>query len=338
MKIYRSITTFLLLSIAMLASFAQDVIVTVTPIQQVLPPQVLLYIADPGKYFTITLTNVSEETQHVYLGMDLKQTMPASDLAISTPPYRQPNQPFTIQPKSTYQLNMVEMKKLFDHIPSNEIQCPPGLFDNYMNGSFGLLPEGLYTAQVTAYKWSMPQYAAPVVVSSPTGGSCTFTVCYKAQAPQFLTPMVTALDMNDVAKVDVLNAQFTWTMPTITCGAKFSNYVYDFRVVELLEGQQPDVAMDRNPVVYQVTDLMPNMCIIPVNIITTKFYADKKYVAQVTAKQKNASLLDYVMLENEGKSTYRIFELKTTEEEIKDETPEPADSTSQEKEEEKEEE
>ena len=338
MKIYRSITTFLLLSIAMLASFAQDVIVTVTPIQQVLPPQVLLYIADPGKYFTITLTNVSEETQHVYLGMDLKQTMPASDLAISTPPYRQPKQPFTIQAKSTYQLNMVEMKKLFDHIPSNEIQCPPGLFDNYMNGSFGLLPEGLYTAQVTAYKWSMPQYAAPVVVSSPTGGSCTFTVCYKAQAPQFLTPMVTALDMNDVAKVDVLNAQFTWTMPTITCGAKFSNYVYDFRVVELLEGQQPDVAMDRNPVVYQVTDLMPNMCIIPVNIITTKFYADKKYVAQVTAKQKNASLLDYVMLENEGKSTYRIFELKTTEEEIKDETPEPADSTSQEKEEEKEEE
>ena len=338
MKIYRSITTFLLLSMAMLASFAQDVIVTVTPIQQVLPPQVLLYIADPGKYFTITLTNVSEETQHVYLGMDLKQTMPASDLAISTPPYRQPNQPFTIQPKSTYQLNMVEMKKLFDHIPSNEIQCPAGLFDNYMNGSFGLLPEGLYTAQVTAYKWSMPQYAAPVVVSSPTGGSCTFTVCYKAQAPQFLTPMVTALDMNDVAQVDVLNAQFTWTMPTITCGAKFSNYVYDFRVVELLDGQQPDVAMDRNPVVYQVTDLMPNMCIIPVNIITTKFYADKKYVAQVTAKQKNASLLDYVMLENEGKSTYRIFELKTTEEEIKDETPEPADSTSQDKEEEQEEE
>lgn len=338
MKIYRSITTFLLLSIAMLASFAQDVIVTVTPVQQVLPPQVLLYIADPGKYFTITLTNVSEETQHVYLGMDLKQTMPASDLSISTPPYRQPNQPFTIQPKSTYQLNMVEMKKLFDHIPSNEIQCPPGLFDNYTNGSFGLLPEGLYTAQVTAYKWSMPQYAAPVVVSSPTGGSCTFTVCYKAQAPQFLTPMVTALDQNDVAKVDVLNAQFTWTMPTITCGAKFANYVYDFRVVELFEGQQPDVAMDRNPVVYQVTDLMPNMCIIPVNIITNKFYADKKYVAQVTAKQKNASILDYVMLENEGKSTYRIFELKTTEEERKDETPEPADSTSQEKEEEKEEE
>ena len=28
---------------------AQDVIVTVTPVQEVLPPQVLLYISDPGK-------------------------------------------------------------------------------------------------------------------------------------------------------------------------------------------------------------------------------------------------------------------------------------------------
>ncbi|MBO5793859.1 MAG: hypothetical protein J6R11_02100, partial [Bacteroidaceae bacterium] len=336
MKIYRSLTTVILLGIAMMASFAQDVIVTVTPVQQVLPPQVLLYIADPGKYFTITLTNVSEETQNVYLGMDLQQTMPASDLAISTPPNRQPKQPFTIQPKSTYQLNMVEMKKLFDHIPANEIQCPPGLFDNYMNGSFGLLPEGLYTAKVTAYKWSYPPYAAPVVASSPTGGSCTFTVCYKAQAPQFLMPMITALDQNDVAKVDVLNAQFTWTMPTITCGSKFANYVYDFRVVELFEGQQPDVAMDRNPVVYQVTDLLSNMCLIPVNIITNRFYADKKYVAQVIAKQKNASMLDYVMLENEGKSTYRIFELKTTEEQKQDNVPEPADPTEQDKEEQEE--
>ena len=128
-------------------------------------------------------------------------------------------------------------------------------------------------------------------------------------------------------------AAFLWMI--FTMFSSLGNEVPYSEVVELFEGQQPDVAMDRNPVVYQVTDLMPNMCIIPVNIITNKFYADKKYVAQVTAKQKNASILDYVMLENEGKSTYRIFELKTTEEEKKDETPEPADSTSQDKEEEK---
>ena len=326
MKLYRSLTTMIIFLLSTLCVLAQEVIVTLAPKQQVLPPQVLLYVADPGKYFTVTLTNTTQEVQTVYLGMQMQQVNPASDLAIATPANRQPKQPFTIQPSGTYQLSSIEMKKLFDHIPSSEIQCPPSLFGDYTNGSFGLLPEGTYSAQITAYKWKYPQYVSPVVASNPTGGKCNFIVCYRAQAPQFLTPMATSFAENDIAEVDPFMAQFTWTMPTITCGSSFNTYTYDFRVVELMENQEPDVAMDRNPVVYQVTDLMPNMCIIPVNIITNKFYADKKYVAQVTAKQKNASILDYVMLENEGKSTYRIFELKTTEEEKKDETPEPADS------------
>lgn len=325
MKLFRSITTMILMSISMVGMLAQEVIVTVAPMQQVLPPQVLLYIADPGKYFTLSLTNTTNEVQQVYLGIQLQQAMPASDLTISTPANRQPQQPFTIQPNSTYQLNTVEMKKLFDHIPSSEIQCPSSLFSDYASGSFGLLPEGIYNAKITAYKWKYPQYVTPVVASNPTGGTCSFTVCYKAQAPQFLMPMASALGEMDVAEVDVLNAQFTWTQPTIACGSSFSNYAYDFRVVELYEGQQPDVAMDRNPVVYQSTGLLSNMCVIPTNIITNKFLANKKYLAQVTARQKNASAMDYVMIENGGKSTYRLFKMKTSipaEPEVEEKQPE----------------
>ena len=37
---------------------AQDVIVTVTPVQQVLPPQVMMYLAAPHNYFTVTLTSL----------------------------------------------------------------------------------------------------------------------------------------------------------------------------------------------------------------------------------------------------------------------------------------
>lgn len=325
MKLFRSITTMILMSISMVGMLAQEVIVTVAPMQQVLPPQVLLYIADPGKYFTLSLTNTTNEVQQVYLGIQLQQAMPASDLTISTPANRQPQQPFTIQPNSTYQLNTVEMKKLFDHIPSSEIQCPSSLFSDYASGSFGLLPEGIYNAKITAYKWKYPQYVNPVVASNPTGGTCSFTVCYKAQAPQFLMPMASALGEMDVAEVDVLNAQFTWTQPTIACGSSFSNYAYDFRVVELYDGQQPDVAMDRNPVVYQSTGLLSNMCVIPTNIITNKFLANKKYLAQVTARQKNASAMDYVMIENGGKSTYRLFKMKTStpaEPEVEEKQPE----------------
>ena len=58
-KIYRSTATLTIIVLSTLRMVAQDVIVNVTPVQQVLPPQVLLYVADPGKYFNISLTNTS---------------------------------------------------------------------------------------------------------------------------------------------------------------------------------------------------------------------------------------------------------------------------------------
>jgi len=310
MKRYRSIAFLTMWLVSIFCALAQEVIVTITPTQQVLPPQVLLYLSDPGKYFTVTLTNTTSDVQQVYLGLQLEQTIPSSDLAISTPAKRQPKAPFVIQPSSAYTLNTVEMKKLFDHIPASEIQCPANLFDDYKNGSFGLLPEGTYRSKITAYRWNNPQLPTPVVVSNPEGGWCSFQVCYKAQAPQFLTPMINVMSDETVAQVDPLNAQFTWTMPVIACGAA-ARYTYDFKVVELLPGQQPDVAMDRNPVIYQAQELLANMCVIPTQVITGNFYADRTYLAQITAASKASGPLSYVMLENNGKSTYLPFKFKT---------------------------
>lgn len=341
MKRYRYIAVWVASLFSALSMWAQEVIVNVTPAQQVLPPQVLLYLADPGKFFTITLTNTTADVQQVHLGLQLEQTIPSSDLAISTPANRQPQNPFVIQANSTYTLNSVEMKKLFDHIPSSEIQCPPGLFDNYQNGSFGLLPEGTYRAKVTAYRWNDPQLVTPITVSNPEGGWCTFQVCYKAQAPQFLMPVANAQNENALAEIDPLNAQFAWTQPVIACGAS-ANFTYDFKIVELMPGQQPDVAMDHNPVVYQVEDLMTSMCMITTDVLTRNFYANKTYLAQVTAVANAAGPLSYVMLENNGKSTYHVFKIKTDSEDAKEpeqtEEKEDKDDSSDEEKDEKDEE
>ena len=156
MKKYRLISILTLWLVSSICAFAQEVLVTVIPTQQVLPPQVLLYLADPGKYFTITLTNTTPDVQQVYLGLQLEQSIPASDLAIVTPPDRQPKNPFVIQANSVYTLTSLEMKNLFNHIPANEIKCPANLFDDYASGAFGLLPEGTYRAKVTAYRWNSP--------------------------------------------------------------------------------------------------------------------------------------------------------------------------------------
>lgn len=330
MKKYRLIAILTTWLVSWFCAFAQDVIVTVTPTQQVLPPQVLLYLSDPGKYFTITLTNTTSDVQQVYLGLQLEQIIPSSDLAIATPAKRQPKAPFVIQANSVYTLNSVEMKNLFNHIPSSEIQCPPNLFDDYRSGAFGLLPEGTYRSKITAYRWNNPQLSTPVVVSNPEGGWCTFQICYKAQAPQFLIPMINVMSNEAVAQVDPLNAQFTWTMPVIACGSSAS-YTYDFKIVELYQGQQPDVAMDCNPVVYQAKDLLTNMCIIPTQVVTGNFYADKTYLAQITAIPKANGSLSYVMLENNGKSTYLPFKFKT---DIPKEEPKPEPVQPEEKEEE----
>ncbi len=305
MKSYRSIISALALFLSMLSLWAQDVTITVTPVQRILPPQAMLYVSNPGKYFNVSLTNNTQVTQNVYMGMQLSQVFPESGLSISTPATRQPRQPIVIAPGSTRQLTLVEIKQLFNHIPSNEISTTPGLFDDYANGSFGLLPEGDYTAHLTAYKWD-PTLATPVVVSNPISGTCNITICYKAQAPQFITPTLMGSELLAVATVSESNTQFTWTESTIMCNPRAQLFRYDFVVKEMMPGQQPDVAMDRNPVVYQSLDLLVPMCVIPPTVIN-KLDKTKVYVAQVTAKAVGKNPLDYVLLENNGKSTYRMF-------------------------------
>lgn len=297
-----------------LAASAQEVIVNITPVQQVLPPQVMLYLANPGKYFMLQLTNTTSEPQYVHLGIQIEQFMPDNGLSLSTPARRQPQSPIIVPPNSQIALTSSEMKHLFDHIPQSEISCPANLFSDYAKGKFGLLPEGQYRAHITAYRWSKPQMQTPVVVSSPTGGQCTFTVCYKAQAPRFLLPSTLASKDTDVAELDPLNALFSWTIPTITCNSSLSRYEYSLRVVEIPQGWSVTHALDRAPTVYQRDRLYVPQCIIPQNIVLSEFNANKRYAAQLTAVPASGNALDYVMIENNGKSEPIVFKIKVNEE------------------------
>ena len=324
MKRIHSILATLILLLGVLTVHAQDIIVTVAPVQQVLPPQALLYVSQPGKYFNVSLTNNSKDEQFVYLGLQLEQTMPASGLSISTPAYRMPAFPIVIAPNTTRQLTPAEIKTLFNHLPPSEIAVPEGLFDNFTNGSFALLPEGTYNIRMTAYKWD-PNYAGrnsqidipvPVVLSNPSSGIAIFDVCYKAQSPEFLTPVVGMGQENEVATVDYQNAQFTWREPIVACNTTQLSFRYDFKVYELLPGQLPTDVIGANgksnPVVYQSVGLINPMCIIPQNIVSAKFFEDRTYVAQVTASQANtaANMLNYTLIENEGKSNMRLFKVQ----------------------------
>ena len=301
---------------------AQDVTVTVTPKQSVLPPQLMLYVTDPGNYFTVTLNYSGvEPTKRVYLVMQADQVNPSSGLSLSTPSDRPPMNPIQLQPNVPYSLKSTEMRSMFNHIPLNEIKAPQGLFDNYANGSFGLLPEGQYEIHFTAYQWEQPtkanngKIANPYVVSSPTGGYAYFNVCYNAQAPAFLTPAVANQGQEllplSVAELDPASPQFTWKAPVIACNPNSIQYTYSLRIVEVLPGQNPDNSMDHNPVVYQANQLTTPLCVIPFGVLKT-MKEGTTYAAQLTATPGNAGakMLNYVSVENGGKSPYLLFRLK----------------------------
>ena len=116
---------------------AQDISVTVTPVQSVLPPQVMLYITEPANYFNVSLSNTGKDDANVYLVMQVEQVNPASGLRVSTPPTRQPKLPIVVPAGGTRILAPAEVRGLFNHIPMNEISAPSDLFTNYTNGSFG---------------------------------------------------------------------------------------------------------------------------------------------------------------------------------------------------------
>lgn len=302
-----------------LAMQAQNVTVTVTTVQQILPPQAMLYVTNPSDYFNVTLSNNGKDDENVYLVMQVEQINPVSELAVSTPPERQPKQPIIVPANGTRQLAPAEIKNMFNHIPLREISAPMNLFDNYMNGSFALLPEGDYMVHLTAYTWNPG--ADLHVASAPDGGVAYFKICYKAQAPRFLTPTAgTGLDLETMEIAEDYDPlqPFTWQAPTINCSPTAGNFTYDFRVVELMPGQMPDEVMDGQNVVYQSTHLTSPTATIPQTVVKT-LNKEHIYAAQVTAYPVNrdSRMLNYISVENNGKSTFRLFRFK---QENKDET------------------
>ena len=60
MRLKRYFTTLLFAIVAVVAALAEEVIVTVTPMRPILPPQVMLYISNPGQYFSLSVQNTTD--------------------------------------------------------------------------------------------------------------------------------------------------------------------------------------------------------------------------------------------------------------------------------------
>ena len=304
-------------SLFILQLLAQEVTINVQPIQTVLPPQAGLYVDNPGKFFTVRLTNNTDEQQQLHIGLQMEKRFPEDMLMVQTRYGHIPRVPITLAPRQVKTLNPVETKQLFTHYTLEDVYIKDGTYQDYQRGIFGLLPEGQYELFLTAYKWD-PYLVSPVTLSDPKGGNTLFNVCYKAQPPRFLTPIQNVipddpLSMFAVTKVNRNNAMFTWAQPTLNCSNAFSNFQYNVRIVRL-GSLPPDEAMDRNPVVYERNRLITPQLIIPEAYIRQMLGDEAQsevYALQVTASTaaQSTNSINYTLLENDGKSAIYLFRL-----------------------------
>ena len=110
-------------------------------------------------------------------------------------------------------------------------------------------------------------------------------------APAWVKPNMSAVDMNadgyDVYTVDAQSPMLQWT-PPIVKDAPTATFVYEVRIVELIEGKAVDYLMEHAPIFFKKDGLIVPQILIPANIIT-KFLSDHLYAVQVTAKQRKTA-------------------------------------------------
>lgn len=140
-RLQRHLILLLFAVVTMASAFAQGVNINVTPVRNILPPQVMYYLSNPGQYFNISVQNTDNEAKLIYFGVELRQIVPSSGIEIIVPGKTMPQRPFEIPAMGTKVLNAAEMRTMFNHVRMEDVSMPSGLFDNVVSGSFGNLPE-----------------------------------------------------------------------------------------------------------------------------------------------------------------------------------------------------
>lgn len=300
--------------------------IQVDPAQDILPPEIGDYKANPGKYFNVRLTNLTSDELRVYLAVQIEQTFDndgrPTSLSLSSPPTRMPSAPIIVPAQGSTDLSMEQMRRIFDHIPLSEMQFDTSILGSVAGSDFGLLPEGYYRVRLTAYKWDPLLLNAqtgrvdfPVAYNNPDiSGFGLFRVCYRAQAPVFTIPSAalgtTQLDSYEAINFPLMNPVLAWSEPTMNCWREtYPPYQYTLTVREIYTKgeirQTPDQAI-LNPILFEVKNIMSPQCMLDYSAIQ-KLLEGHLYVVQVEATPIGAIGLNFAMVENQGKSPFIVI-------------------------------
>lgn len=308
--------------------FAQ-VNVQVQSRQNPLPAQGGVYMTDPGRFFNVVLTNTSSsEFLPVRLEVRLEGPIengvdiwPNGDSFLATVASRTMPTYVPLQAGQTRVLTQTDLMNMFNQYDGGtEMYGGGALYDVFTgganNGAFGLLPEGHYGLKITA-KTNFTEYNDPGEFLGE--GICYFDICYNAKAPSFNN--IEYINNGNTyesgfvehggyytAYFPTSNPRFSWTEPTFNATnlSVKRQFLYDFRIYQLAENQEPsDATLHNGLIAFEQRGLMTPQCFVPYNVVAQlKRYRNVKYVAQVTARTlvTDASNANYTIIENDGKS------------------------------------
>jgi hypothetical protein len=271
-----------------------------------------MFGASPGGHFLVMLSAATATAGAPYVKIaGTLECLSPSSFTISLSQNFRPAAPIVLGGAGPTTLTPAELAEAFGNfIPGNLVAQGISL-NNLLNTGGGLhyqLPEGTYRLCITAYSYDVAGYTKPI--SDPNTGCTTFTVCYKASAPQFVLPVNTLSIPSDIPVINPsYPVQFTWTAPNTTCGAPVTPLTYTLEIHQIFQGQSPQDALN-NPPVFTKPGLPSVVFPFDTLLYPNILQRGQQYAIRVRASSNANALanLSNVVFANNGYSTVGAFQ------------------------------
>ncbi|MCC8037241.1 MAG: hypothetical protein LIP02_03775 [Bacteroidales bacterium] len=333
MKSINKILLTMMMALASLGAAAQSVNINITPRYNPMPPNLALYYEKMGEMFSVVVSNPEDSPLRLYFGLTLEQlTGEDGNLLYIQLPAQHRRPPMetcilSMSPSTTVNLNQMRLNDLFSWYAVSEFSGVDALLAdaNVLTGELGMLPEGTYKLTLIARNYDMS--GDNNVVSDPSQATCTFTVCYRAEAPRITTlnplvdPTVIEQQKNyphyrsdvpeDTPVIDFTKpTNWGWTSSTLSCNAT-AQIQY---ALEFYKYQEPFTLdqLEANPFLksYTTPYQFANSLMIDAQLSNVNFDPGYYYAVRVHAKPDiDRDVLDprYFMIQNNGYGEWSLI-------------------------------
>ena len=121
---------FYLFTFLPISAQAQEVRVIVNNKYDPMPPAAMSYADDPGRFFTVTLQNMTDRTLKVFLGIELEKSGD-NRVSLQTPVKNSPSKGVDLLPNSVKTLMSSELKQLFYYMKLSDVSIHGAIMSDF---------------------------------------------------------------------------------------------------------------------------------------------------------------------------------------------------------------